>query len=53
MMKLIAGGATADVFLDNEDRIIKLFKRQYSENVVQILIQYFPLYSDRSFHSCD
>jgi tRNA A-37 threonylcarbamoyl transferase component Bud32 len=35
MMKLIASGATADVFLDNEDRIIKLFKQQYSEKIVQ------------------
>jgi tRNA A-37 threonylcarbamoyl transferase component Bud32 len=34
-MKLIASGATADVFLDNENRIIKLFKKQYSETIVQ------------------
>ncbi|MDR1866658.1 MAG: aminoglycoside phosphotransferase family protein [Treponema sp.] len=34
-MKLIASGATADVFLNNENRIIKLFKNQYSEKIVQ------------------
>jgi hypothetical protein len=34
-MKLIANGATADVFLNNENRIIKLFKKQYSEKIVQ------------------
>jgi tRNA A-37 threonylcarbamoyl transferase component Bud32 len=34
-MKLIASGATADIFLNNENRIIKLFKNQYSEKIVQ------------------
>ena len=35
-MKLIASGATADIFLNNDNTLVKLFKAGYSKETVQI-----------------
>jgi RIO-like serine/threonine protein kinase len=34
-MTLIAGGATADVFLDDNNRLVKLFKKNFSEGAIR------------------